>query len=349
MMTMRAGKKLNFPLRYAAMACLVATIADCDGAGSRLQLGVLPPSQILPIARSPFRVFLNPDVNEAGVYASSYFGTSVLGFNRNYRRGRGPHCLEYAGPNRQINDIAVDPEGNLIVPESAAPHEVIVYGGPGMCGSVLGAFNDRFGSPGSAASLNAATGTILLADFDEERGKFGNIAVCDLKNGCTKKLTSPNVAGYGSGVALAKNGDCWLTSGYDGASGVAMTYWQGCRGRGEAATGFQGASTGGLSIDKRGNLVSVDWLGGTSGQLWVYSGCNPACTLIGGPFPLQGNPVYGAFDSMGDHFGVMEEGLFGVVDVYKYRVTKLTYDYSFNTGIATSVPLGFAYSPALDQ
>lgn len=320
--------------------CVAMAVAGCGGSG-------LPPatSQVSGTQRQAFHRFLPLDAVKAGIYASSYRGTSVIGFRRGYRRGRGPNCLEYVGPNRHINDIATDPMGNLIVPESAEPHEVIIYGGPGMCGPVLGTFNDHYGPPGSAASLDAESGTILLANLNRR----GSIAVCTLVSGCTKRLTNSNITGPGTGVALAKNGDCWLTSGNYGSNGVAMTYWRGCTGSGEAATGFLNASTGGLSIDKHGNLVSVDWNGGRSGQLWVYSGCNPACKIVGGPFPLQGNPVYGALDAAGRHFGVIEEGLIGIVDIYTYSPTKLTYEYSFDTGIVTSDPLGFAYSPALNQ
>jgi hypothetical protein len=325
-----------------------AVVSACNGAGSQSLVGVLPVS---PVSQTKFsHRFFELNAVKAGIYASSYRGTSVIGFTSGYRHGRGPNCLEYLGWNRHVNDIATDPAGNLIVPESAQPHDVVVYAGPGLCGPKLGEFKDHYGSPDAAASFNAATGTILLADIDgPHRRPAGNIAVCTLQSGCTKMLSNPNNAGLGTGVALAKNGDCWLSSFKRGSYTVAMTYWRGCKGRGEAATGFQGSSTGSLSIDKSGNLVSVDWAGGDAGQLWVYSGCNPTCTLVGGPFPLQGNPACGAFDAKGDLFGVIEEGVIGIVDIYKYTPTSLTYEYSFDSGIATSDPLGFAFSPALGQ
>jgi hypothetical protein len=131
-----------------------------------------------------------------------------------------------------------------------------------------------------------------------------------------------------------------------------MTYWKGCTGSGQAVSGFRNSWYGSLSIDKQGNLVSVDVHGGAGGQLWVYSGCNPACTTVGGPFALEGNPLEGALNAKGDTFGTIETALpgGGTVDIYKYTPTKLTYEYSFNSSFAlVSEPAGFAYSPALNQ
>jgi hypothetical protein len=341
---------MKLRLRCAVVTAVgIAAFAGCNGARSQSPIGVLPVSPPSQMQRLRFHRFLAPEALKADIYVSSFHGTSVLGFKSGDRRGRGPNCLEYIGRNRHLNFIATDPAGNLIVPEGS-PHQVVVYGGPGMCGPELGTFHDRYGQPAAAASFDAVSGTILIADIvGPHRGQVGNIAVCTLKSGCTKMLTNPNIIGYGTGVALAKSGDCWLSSERTGSPAVAMTYWPRCTGRGEAATGLQGESTGSLSIDQQGNLVSVDWKGGGTGQLWVYSGCNPACMLVGGPFPLQGRPACGAFNATGDQFGVMEEGLIGIVDIYNYSPTKLTYEYSFDSGIATSDPLGFAYSPASNQ
>ena len=340
--------RLHLTQSLAVFGYGVTLLAGCNGAALQPSIGTLPSSRILQTPGAPFHRILVPYAATSGIYLSSYHGTSIYGFKSNYEHGHGPMCSVYIGAFRNVNGIAADPEGNLIVPRGA-PHSAVIYAGPDMCGPELGKFADPYGEPDAAASANAGTGTILLANISGPHHSIvGNVAVCTLKNGCTKKLTNPNITGNGSGVALAKNGDCWLTSENAGSTAVAMTYWPGCAGHGEAATGFNGTSVGSLSIDKQGNLVSVDWEGGNAGQLWVYSGCNPACTLVGGPFPLEGNPVYGALNATGDTFGTMESGLFGIVDIYKYSPMKLNYEYSFNSGIA-SAPLGFAYAPALGQ
>jgi hypothetical protein len=312
-------------------------------------------------AATPFQRISAPETAKAGIYVSAVYDTSIFGFRSNYKRGRGPMCTIYTGLVAP-NGLAADPGGNLIIPRQA-DDTVAVYGGPDMCGTELGEVRDPYGLPINAASLNAATGTIAVANFSN-RGHLerhiGSLVLCTLKRRCTKRLSSSNITGHAFGVAVAKNGDCWLTSETAGYSGAAMTYWPGCSGPGEAATGFINASFGSLSIDKNGNLVSVDVIGGSSatGQLWVYSGCNPGCTVVGGPFPLHGNPFQGALNAKGDTFRVMETNLAyggnnsqgGTVDIYGYSPTKLTYKYSFPSSLAPPAnPKGFAYSPALQQ
>lgn len=291
-----------------------------------------------------------PAAVKSGIYVSSLSDTSIFGFTSRYKHGRGPLCTIYVGHAR-INGIATDPFGNLIVPEGL-PYSVAVYAGPEMCGSELGEVADPYGQAASAASLDAATGTIIVGDLVTKTKAVGNIAICTLASGCTSELTSSNITGPAYGVAVAKNGDCWLVSENPAYTIATMTYWSGCAGSGVAVTGFKNSYFGSLSIDKNGNILSMDYGGGprSQGALWVYSGCNPACKVVGGPFALMHEPLSGALNSKGDTFGVAETAFpyGGVVDIYKYTPTKLTYEYSFDTGFAFDTN-GFAYSPALNE
>jgi len=300
-------------------------------------------------ASRPLRRVAAPDTAKRGIYVGSFEGTSIYGFNNNYRRGYGPMCTLYTG-QVFINGIAADLSGNLIVPQSNGSW-VKIYQGPDMCGSLLGSFKDPYGQPANAASFNAATGTIAVVDIDgRHSAPHGNLAICSL-SGCTQKL-EPKFAGYATGVALAKNGDCWLVTENRTFTGAGMTYWRGCKGSGKLVTRFKNKSYGGLSIDKQGNLVSIDFKGGTAGQLWVYSGCNPTCTVVGGPFSLSGQPFFGGLNAKGDRFGTIESEFpyGGTVDIYKYTPTKVTYEYSFDSGFAPVAECeGFAYSPSLEQ
>lgn len=327
----------------------VVFLTSCSG-GSRGPVSAIPLSPGSGDARSYFHRLHAPNAAKSGIYVSSYYGTSIYGFKSNYRRGHGPICTIYTG-QADLNDIAADEEGNLIVP-LGAPHSVVVYAGPDMCGSELGEFRDPYGDPVAAASINAATGTILVANFDEHGKPEGNIAICTLESGCKQKLKPAFSGVFADGIALAKNGDCWLAAEKPGGIDADLTYWKGCTGAGEAATGFMNGSFGSLSIDKHGNLLSIDHKAGDGGELWVYSGCNPACTVVGGPFGLEGTPFFGALNEKGNRFGVMESAAptGGTVDIYDYAPTKLTYLYSFDSGFAlSSDPYGFAFSPALRQ
>lgn len=322
----------------------LAMATACAGGASSVS-----PSTELPRSASA-GTSIGSDAAKAGIYASAYLDTSVFAFKSKYKGGRGPVCTIYTGYS-YINGIAADPKGNLILP-LGSPAAIDVYSGPGLCGSKLGHITDPYGQPAAAASFDAANGTIAVADLTTGKKAVGNIAVCTLAGGCTQELTNSNVTGFATGVALAKNGDCWLDSENAGSSGAALTYWAGCTGSGEATTGFQNTSFGGLSIDKSGNILAIDSSGGGTGQLWVYSGCNPACTVVGGPFALKHSPFYGALNAKGDTFGVMEDArpYGGEIDIYKYTPTKLTYKYSFNSGFEeVAYPEGIAFSPALSE
>jgi hypothetical protein len=267
--------------------------------------------------------------------------------------GRGPRCTVSTGNGAYVNGIAVDPKGSLIVP-LGGPESIAVYRGPNMCGPEGGSFSDPYGQPSDAASMNAITGTIAVANIVGQGSSAGNIAICSLKAGCTKELTNPNVVGYAGGVAMAGNGDCWLTSDRFGSYYIyppAMTYWKGCTGSGEAVTGYQNKGYGSISIDSHGYLVSLD-LGSyyQNSQLWVYKGCNPNCALVGGPFPLHGREVYGGLNQKADAYGVTEYSgasyPYTLTDIYKYSPKHVTYKYSFRNFLGGDSPEGFAFSPS---
>lgn len=283
---------------------------------------------------------LAPDSARNGIYASedSSSGPNVFGYHTNDRGNEPAIC------SNSVTDaygLAVDQKGNLIVPGQF--YYVTVFAGPGMCGPEAGSF-----APGTwavdAASANAINGTIALAVYIYGSG-FGGILLCTLKGGCTTLLQSKNMYSV-LGVALAKNGDCWGSSQESGTSGGAaiLTYFKGCAEPGETATGYENQYDGGLDIDRHGNLVAISW---ATPSIYVYSGCDPACKRVGGPFSLQGGAVYGHLNKDSTAF-VTGDYQYGQVDIYKYAPKAITYKYSFNNGLFTSSRVdvvGAAYDP----
>lgn len=277
-----------------------------------------------------------------GVYAAEFYGLDLYGYHNPNRHDAGPLCTRAA---TSVNGFAVDSAGELVIPDGDTS-QVTVYRGHTLCGKSLGNFNDPYGQASDAATANAATGTIIVGNIRVSGSqKIGNIAVCTLAKGCTKKLTSKSIKYYGGGVALASNGDCWMTSEDNPSlSSATLTYFQGCSGSGQAAKGWKNAYYGGLIVDKAGNLISVDY---DSGSLWVYSGCNPTCTVVGGPFTLQGDSFYGSLNRRGTELALGDWQL-GQVDIYSYTPTSLTYLYSFNAGLSPSNAVNAAaFSPSL--
>jgi hypothetical protein len=124
---------------------------------------------------------------------------------------------------------------------------------------------------------------------------------------------------------------------------AALTYFKRCSGSGETATGFDNPASGGLDIDKDGHLVTVSY---STPAVYVYSGCRPACKLIGGPFPLKGTGFYGHLNMDSTSF-VAADYQHGEIDVYRYTPTSLKYMYSFNNGLSqSSGVVGAAYNPS---
>lgn len=277
-----------------------------------------------------------------GIYAAEFYGLDLYGYHAPNQNDSAPLCTVAA---TSVNGFAVDSSGELVVP-NGDPSEIDVYRGHTLCGKSMGNFTDPYGQASDAATRNAATGTIIVGNIRVSGSKrAGNIAVCTLAKGCTKELTSKSITYYGGGVALASNGDCWIAS-EDNASlsSATLTYFKGCSTPGQAAKGWKNASYGGLIIDKAGNLISVDF---NSQTLWVYSGCNPTCTVVTGPVTLEGDSFYGTLNSKGTELA-LGDWEFGQVDIYSYTPTSLTYQYSFSAGLAASDSVNAAgFSPAL--
>ncbi|MBV8197185.1 MAG: hypothetical protein JO263_03545 [Candidatus Eremiobacteraeota bacterium] len=112
------------------------------------------------------------------------------------------------------------------------------------------------------------------------------------------------------------------------------------------ATGVEKTEFG-LDIDASGNLVATAFV--FTPYVLVYSGCNPACKLVGGPFPLRGNEAYAFFGHLNgraDKFVVPEGNIsYGKLDVYSYSPSALTYLYSITKGITQGLVDAAAFSP----
>jgi hypothetical protein len=281
-------------------------------------------------AQRPLRGASAPDAFRRGIYVSTF--TAIYGFRINPRHNHPTCMVKAAYPGA----VAVDALGNLMVPNGGSK-SVTIFKGPKMCGPELGSFDDPYGQPSDAASSNAVTGTIAVANIFDTSGP-GSISICTFSSGCTKNLTNSNMYEV-VGVALATNGDCWASA-TNSVGTATLTYFKGCSGSGQAATGLKNTYYGGLAIDSHANLVAADAF---VPQLWVYKGCNPKCSLVGGPFALKGDSVFVSLNKNSTQLAAGDYSN-GEVDVYAYTPTSLTYEYSFGVGGSSDVE-GVAYNP----
>jgi hypothetical protein len=304
-------------------------------------LATLVPPQLRPLPGTiplPLRFDVDSNTSSAtGIYASEVYGIDIWGYPINNSHNGKAICT--VTPVSGLNGIAVDGNGDLIDPDGGTS-AIIVFKGPQMCGPELGSVKDPFGQPSDAASANAATGTIVVANIFDNNRKPGSVSRCTLAGGCKANLKNPNMYEV-AGVALATNGDCWASA--NNSSGKAtLTYFKGCSGPGKKTTGYRNAYYGGLDIDGSGNLVSLSYM---DKKLYVYKGCNPACARVGGPFVLKGQATFGHLNASSTQFAT-GDFQYGQIDVYKYAPTKVKFAYSFNNGLnASALVEGIAYDP----
>ncbi|MBV9057084.1 MAG: hypothetical protein JO351_10675 [Candidatus Eremiobacteraeota bacterium] len=342
----------------------VALLAGCGGSNTSSPTAALPgggtgmtaghhaapvmaiPKWAIPKVRPPFHGIRAPKSQTRGIYVGEFYGSNILGYKRRNVGNKAPFCTV---PASYANSIAVDNAKNLIDPDGGS-RSVIIYGGPAMCGSASATIADPYGQPSDASSQNAMTGPIAVGNITDSTG-VGSVSICTVSGGCTTNLTSSAITGYGGGVAMDNSGNCYMTSENSSFSATIMTYWAGCSGSGTTATGYVNNSYGGLEIDNSGNIVSVDANFSTgASQLYVYSGCNPACTVVGGPYPLHGATLFARLNKANGRLAGVEY-VNGQVDIYNYSATGgLTYLYSFNNGLTTSLqPEGIAWQPKSNQ
>lgn len=288
------------------------------------------------------------DAGMPGIYASEYESGDILAYPGDDKSNGPPVCT--VGPVTNPEDIAVDRAGDLIVPQGAAD-SITVYAGPGLCGPQLGSIADPYGSPVDVAASRSVESSRPRGEKIVVANESGSVSVCTLSRGCTLNLTIPQAFAL-RGVALALNGDCWA-SGVTSASEAFLVYFAQCRGHGVLATGFQNPYSGGLDVDNNGNLISFSPSYGTgrfeSGHVYVYSGCNPACELVSGPFKLVGASSYGHLDGRCRKLVVADVELHQI-DVYSYSASRIAYRYSITNGLTPSnVVVGAAFSPRCQE
>ncbi|MBV9719360.1 MAG: hypothetical protein JOZ77_08570 [Candidatus Eremiobacteraeota bacterium] len=327
-------------MRYAFAVFSTTFALTFGGCASTLPLKANLPANNLQ--RPAWIRIKNDGQGARGVYVA--VNDTVLGYGPSNARNRPARC-SLSGDG--IAGIASDPQGDLLVPESAH-NTVVVYAGPHMCGPVLGRFHDPYGSPANAATLNAKSGTIYVATNTEGSSPRGKIAICTMAGGCSSKLANPEISGFIFGVAVDQNGGVYATGEESSSFGSSMVYWARGRGHGIRITAYQNFEPGGLDIDHSGNIVTLDT--GGPPAVWVYSGCPSAC-VAHGPFPLK-SAAFGTYARVNRADSTLQVAdiPYSQVDVYAYAGTSgITYEYSYNNGIQPSTDVeGIARNPAAE-
>lgn len=282
----------------------------------------------------------------SGIYVSTFGETYILGFAADNKANKAPICKVTGVAS--VNGVAVDLKGNLIDPDGGTGY-VFVYQGPAMCPSKqLGLILDGYGQPSDASTPDGATSTIAVGNIVDKasvNGGNGSLSLCSLKAGsCTVNLTNSMVY-HAGGVAMSPGGDCWLDAKTSSTGGAVLLYFKACKGGGVATKGFKQTYYGGIDLDNKGQLIVNDL---TGEDTYIYSGCNPTCKVVGGPFKLKGESFFGKLNAANTDFAAVDRQN-ASVDIYTYNGKSIKYAYSFNKGIISSgtkiVPEGVAQLP----
>jgi hypothetical protein len=278
-----------------------------------------------------------------GIYVSEFGEAEILGYAADNKANKAPICTVQGVSS--VNGLAVDLKGNLIDPDGGTGY-VIIFKGPAMCPKKeIGVISDTFGQPSDASSADAATDTIAVGNIvGKGTSTPGSLSVCTLKSGTCTNLTNSKIY-HSGGVAMSTGGDCWLDAKTSSTGGAALIYFKGCAGGGVVTKGFKQTYYGGIDIDNKGQLVVNDL---DSEDTYIYSGCNPTCKVVGGPFMLKGESFFGKLNAANTDFAAVDRTN-GAVDVYSYTGKSIKYEYSFTNGIevsgSTIVPEGIAQLP----
>jgi hypothetical protein len=352
-------------MRFSSIALctwIVAVLSGCSSGGSSpgsatATGGMLPQSrhEVTPfvprsmIKYAPFHGVKAPQSATRGIYVAEFFAstTNIVGFPKNQTSNGPPICTESTGSN--VNDLGVDGKGNLLVP-GGGPGGVQIYQGPVMCGPLLGTMFDPYGFADAVAANDAVNGITAIASISSSG--VGSVVTCRFSTmSCTQ--LAPNIAAIAS-VAMDKTGNCYA-DGFDTSGHVGLWVYTGCAGTGTeltSANGFTEPYYGGMSVDNKGNLVVISVFNSsftTPSTVTVYSGClTGTCTVVGGPFALQGESAFGHLGRQNERW-VTANMSTSMIDIYAYtgHGTGFTYLYSFNNGLscATNLCEGAAYSP----
>lgn len=270
------------------------------------------------------------------IYGSEFYGEQVFGYKNPNPKNKAATCMLGTATNylEYVNGFGTDSAGDTMIPaltpSSATYLEINVF--KPNCGALAWSTLVTSGQAADAYTnaKSAVTGSILVGLLKIGSTTAGGAVICK-KSGCGTPITNSKVTGYVAGVAMATNGDCWISGATSTTTGFALVYFKGCTGSGKVATGTKNAAYGGLFFDSAGNLASVDG----SGMLFVYKGCDPKCTLVS-TSKLEGESFFGGLDSKGTTLALGDYEN-GVVDVYSYSPSKgAKYLYSISKGLTQS-------------
>ncbi|MGA8476131.1 MAG: hypothetical protein WB681_13855 [Candidatus Cybelea sp.] len=122
---------------------------------------------------------------------------------------------------------------------------------------------DSYGQASDAAAVEAATGSIVVANILGP----GFVVVCTRPAFRAPSLhLAPPVSAKLRALRWMRQA-CYADSYNAAFTAVELTYWAGCSGTGTALSGFLNTGYGGVDIDNKGNIATLNWHGSAGADL----------------------------------------------------------------------------------
>ena len=183
------------------------------------------------------------------IYASEFYGEEVYGYPNPNSKNKSATCTLGTSSNylEYVNGFGTDAKGDTMIPAltpSSADHLYINVFKPN-CGALAWSTEVEAGQAADAYTnaRSAVTGSILVGLLKVGTTDAGAAVICSAKSGCGTPISNSTITGYVAGVAMATNGDCWISGATDTTAGFVLAYFKGCTGSGEVATGTKNADT----------------------------------------------------------------------------------------------------------
>jgi hypothetical protein len=269
-----------------------------------------------------------PEATKGYLYVGQFSGTPVQEYHLDNKRNKAELC-SLSGTS--INGIAVDPIGNLWVPNGTGGGAGYTQEYAPNCGKALLDIADPNGQPADVGFDRQRH--IYILNIFGVAGAPGSVDVYD-SSGKLLRTLSYSTFNELIGIATDSHNNIFVSN-RDSQGDADIVEFPHGKMPGTLLSGIVLGLPGAPQFDRSNNLIITDWNNYTQNVYAPPYNGSPAVT------PMQGLSLWCPLDRKETHLYCADLG--GSVDVYAYPSG--TYQYSFTNGLS---PSGFATGAATD-
>ncbi|MEO6990381.1 MAG: hypothetical protein ABI346_08145 [Candidatus Baltobacteraceae bacterium] len=266
---------------------------------------------------------VGPDkVPKGYTYVGQFSGPTVQEYYKNNKANNPPQCTV---PGQSVNGIAVDPSGNLWVPNGTGGGQGYTQEYAPNCGAAKLNISDPNGQPADVGF--DSKGNIYILNIFDANGNAGTVNIYDSGGSLIGSLSDPS---FNELIGIGTDGNDNVFVSNRDVNGIAnVVEFPAGTMPGTVLSGITLGLPGAPTFDSANDLIITDWQAYT---LNVY-----APPYMGSPTttPMQGLSLWCALGRLERRLYCADLG--GSVDAYAYPSG--AYLYSYTNGL---IPSGFA-------